>query len=44
VAAENAARKAMENGMRQVEVFVKGPGAGREAAKNDYFVGIEQCK
>jgi small subunit ribosomal protein S11 len=31
-AAENAARKAMENGMRQVEVFVKGPGAGREAA------------
>jgi small subunit ribosomal protein S11 len=32
VAAENAARKAMENGMRQVEVFVKGPGAGREAA------------
>ena len=32
VAAENAARKALENGMRQVEVFVKGPGAGREAA------------
>jgi small subunit ribosomal protein S11 len=32
VAAENAARKAIENGMRQVEVFVKGPGAGREAA------------
>jgi small subunit ribosomal protein S11 len=32
VAAETAARKAMENGMRQVEVFVKGPGAGREAA------------
>lgn len=32
VAAENAARKAMENGMRSVEVFVKGPGAGREAA------------
>jgi small subunit ribosomal protein S11 len=31
-AAEGAARKAMENGMRQVEVFVKGPGAGREAA------------
>jgi small subunit ribosomal protein S11 len=30
--AENAARKAMEHGMRQVDVFVKGPGAGREAA------------
>ncbi|HET7037859.1 MAG TPA: 30S ribosomal protein S11 [Thermomicrobiaceae bacterium] len=32
VAAENAARKAMEHGLRQVEVFVKGPGAGREMA------------
>jgi small subunit ribosomal protein S11 len=31
-AAETAARKAMEQGMRQVEVFVKGPGSGREAA------------
>jgi small subunit ribosomal protein S11 len=30
--AELAARKAMENGMRQIEVFVKGPGAGREQA------------
>ena len=30
--AESAARKAQENGMRTVEVFVKGPGAGREAA------------
>src|SRR3954453_18608046 len=30
--AEGAARKAMEHGMRQVEVFVKGPGAGREQA------------
>jgi len=30
--AENAARKAMEQGVRQVEVYVKGPGAGREAA------------
>ena len=26
------ARKAMENGMHQIEVFVKGPGAGRESA------------
>src|SRR5919106_6972992 len=32
MAAEAAARKAMEHGMRQVEVFVKGPGSGREAA------------
>ncbi len=32
VTAENAARKAMEHGMRQVEVFVKGPGSGRETA------------
>jgi len=32
MAAETAARKAMEQGMRQVEVFVKGPGSGREAA------------
>jgi small subunit ribosomal protein S11 len=30
--ADTAARRAMENGMRQVEVFVKGPGAGREQA------------
>ena len=30
--ADLAARKAMENGMRQIEVFVKGPGAGREQA------------
>jgi small subunit ribosomal protein S11 len=32
LAAESAARTAMEHGMKQVEVFVKGPGAGREAA------------
>ncbi len=32
VAGENAARKAMEHGLRQVEVFVKGPGSGREGA------------
>ncbi len=32
VAAENAARKAMDTGMKVVEVFVRGPGAGREAA------------
>ncbi len=32
LAAETAARKAMEHGLRQVEVRVKGPGSGREAA------------
>ncbi|MDM7915456.1 MAG: 30S ribosomal protein S11 [Candidatus Eisenbacteria bacterium] len=32
VAAENAAKEAMSQGMRKVEVWVKGPGAGREAA------------
>lgn len=31
-AAERIARKAMDNGMRQVDVRVKGPGSGREAA------------
>ena len=29
---ETAARKALEHGLRQVAVFVKGPGTGREAA------------
>ncbi len=32
LAAEAAARKAMEHGMRRVDVFVKGPGSGRETA------------
>ena len=32
VAAENAARKALDLGLKSVEVFVRGPGAGREAA------------
>jgi len=32
LAAEEAARKAMEHGVRSVAVFVKGPGAGRESA------------
>jgi small subunit ribosomal protein S11 len=32
LAADSAARKAMEQGMRQVDVFVRGPGSGREAA------------
>jgi small subunit ribosomal protein S11 len=32
MAAESAARKAQEHGMRKVDVFVKGPGSGRETA------------
>jgi small subunit ribosomal protein S11 len=32
LAARDAARRAMEHGLRQVEVYVKGPGSGREAA------------
>ncbi|HPJ20296.1 MAG TPA: 30S ribosomal protein S11, partial [Actinomycetota bacterium] len=32
MAAEAAARRAMDNGMRKVDVFVKGPGSGRETA------------
>ena len=32
LAAENAAKKAQDHGMRTVQVFVKGPGSGRETA------------
>ena len=32
IAAETAAKAAMEHGLKTVEVFVKGPGSGREAA------------
>ncbi len=32
LAAEDAAKKAMEHGMKSVEVYVKGPGPGRESA------------
>lgn len=32
VAAEQAAKKAQDNGMRTVGIYVKGPGSGREAA------------
>ena len=31
-AADNVAKKAMEHGVKSIEVYVKGPGAGREAA------------
>lgn len=32
LAAETAAKSAMEHGLKSIEVFVKGPGSGREAA------------
>ena len=32
VAAESCARKAMEHGMKNIEVYIKGPGSGRESA------------
>lgn len=32
VASEHAAKKAVENGMKEVEVYVNGPGSGRESA------------
>ena len=42
IAAENAARKAMEHGLRKVDVFVKGPGSGRETAiRSLQGVGLE---
>ena len=41
-AAEIAARKAMDYGLKQIEVFVRGPGAGREAAiRSLQAVGLE---
>ena len=35
MAAETAAKAAMEHGLKSVEVYVKGPGSGREAAIRD---------
>jgi len=32
IAAESAAKKALERGVKEVEVYVKGPGSGRESA------------
>ena len=41
-AAETAAKKAMEHGLKSVEVYVKGPGSGREAAiRSLQAVGLE---
>jgi small subunit ribosomal protein S11 len=42
VTAESAARKGMEHGLQKVEVFVRGPGSGRETAiRSIQNVGIE---
>ncbi|MGQ9525614.1 MAG: 30S ribosomal protein S11 [Armatimonadota bacterium] len=42
MAAETAARKAMEHGMRRIDVYVKGPGPGRETAiRSLQAVGLE---
>ena len=42
LAAEQAARRAMEHGVRKVDVVVKGPGSGRETANRSIqSVGIE---
>lgn len=42
LAAESAARRAMEHGMRRIDVFVKGPGSGRETAiRSLQAVGLE---
>ena len=32
MAARDAARKAMEQGLKQIDIYIKGPGSGREAA------------
>jgi small subunit ribosomal protein S11 len=42
LAAEAAARRAMDHGMKRVDVFVKGPGSGRETAiRSLQAVGLE---
>lgn len=42
MAAEAAGKKALEAGMQEVEVYVKGPGAGREAAiRSLQAIGLE---
>lgn len=42
MAAESVARRAMEHGMKKVDVFIKGPGSGRETAiRSLAAVGLE---
>src|SRR5580658_920417 len=44
MAAESAARKAQEHGLKKVDVFVKGPGSGRETAiRSLQATGLEVC-
>ena len=44
-AAETAAKAAMEHGLKTVEVFVKGPGSGREAAiRALQTAGLDGCR
>ena len=43
MAAEEAAKRAMDHGMKNLEVFVKGPGAGREAAIRSLQAAVCQC-
>ena len=43
MAAEEATKAAMEHGLKQVEVYVKGPGAGREAAIRASLQYIRWC-
>ena len=45
IAAEQAAQVAIENGMKQIEVKIKGPGSGREAAiRSIQATGLEVTK
>ena len=37
MAAETAAKVAMEHGLKSIEVYVKGPGSGREAAIRSHY-------
>lgn len=44
LSAESCAKKVMEHGMRQIDVYVKGPGQGREAAiRSLQAAGLEVC-
>ncbi|OGW78942.1 MAG: 30S ribosomal protein S11 [Omnitrophica bacterium GWA2_52_8] len=44
VASEQAAKKALEFGMKEVEVYIKGPGSGRESAIRALQVaGLQVC-
>ena len=45
IAAEQAAQVALENGMKQIEVKIKGPGSGREASiRSIQATGLEVTK